>query len=112
MAETLKNLGQADLTSTSLSAVYTVISPATSAALSTIAVTNRHTSLSCTFDLAHSPAGASISNAHYFAMGETLAASTSVYLTLGITMATTDVLRARAGTANQLSVNVWGVEKT
>ena len=111
MAETLKNLGQADLTSTSLSAVYTVPS-ATSAALSTIAVTNRHTSLSCTFDLAHSPAGASISNAHYFAMGETLAASTSVYLTLGITMATTDVLMARAGTANQLSVNVWGVEKT
>ena len=111
MPETLKSIAQTDLTTTVLTAVYTV--PAsTSVALSTIAVTNRHTSLSCTFDLAHSPSGASIANAHYFAMGETLAASTSVYLTIGLTAATTDVIRARAGTANQLSINLWGVEKT
>lgn len=111
MAETLKNLGQTDLTTTSLTSVYTVPS-STSAALSTIAVTNRHTSLSCTYTLAHSPAGASIANAHYFAYQSTLAPKDSIFLTLGITMATTDVLRAQAGTANQLSINVWGVEKT
>jgi hypothetical protein len=111
MPEALKSIAQTDLTTTSLTTVYTV--PAsTSVALSTIAVTNRHTSLSCTYNLAHSPAGASVANAHYFAYGETLAASTSVYLTIGMTMATTDVLRAQAGTANQLSINLWGIEKT
>ena len=111
MPETLKSIAQTDLTTTSLTAVYTVPS-STSVALSTIAVTNRHTSLSCTYDLAHSPAGASIANAHYFVYGATLAANDSVFLTIGLTAATTDVIRARAGTANQLSVNLWGVEKT
>lgn len=111
MPETLKSLGQTDLTTTSLTTVYTVPS-ATSVAISTIGVCNRHTSLSCTYTLAHRPAGASISNAHYFVYQSSLAANETALLTIGMTMATTDVLSAQAGTANQLTVQAWGVEKT
>lgn len=111
MPEALKSIAQTSLTTTSLTALYTV--PAsTSVALSTIAVTNRHTSLTCTYDLAHSPSGAAISNAHYFVYNATIAPNDAVFLTIGLTAAATDVINVRAGTANQLSINLWGVEKT
>lgn len=110
MAEALQSIAQTDLTTTSLTAVYTVPS-STSVALSTIAVANR-TSSAVTLRLAHSPAGAAIANAHYFAYDTSVAGNDSIFLTIGMTAATTDVIRAQAGTANALSVNLWGVVKT
>ena len=111
MPETLKSLGQTDLTTTSLTTVYAP-STSLSAAISTVAVCNRHTSLSCTYTLAHRPGGASIANAHYLVYQSSLAANESAFLTIGMTMAGGDVLSAQAGTANQLTVQAWGVEKT
>lgn len=110
MAEALQSVAQTDLTTTSLTTVYTVPS-STSVALSTIAVANR-TSSAVTYRLAHSPAGASIANAHYFAYDATIGANDAILLTIGLTAATTDVIRAQAGTANALSINLWGVLKT
>jgi hypothetical protein len=55
------------------------------------------------------PAGATLANQHYIAYDVTVGASDSTTLTLGITLATTDVVTVYASTAN-LSFNVFGSE--
>lgn len=109
MAEAYKVLGQAALAATTLTDVYTV--PAlTSAVVSSVVLCNR-SATPTTARVAVSPAGASIDNKHYVAYDIELLGNESIALTLGITLATTDILRAYAAAAT-VSVNVFGTEIT
>lgn len=111
MATNYKTLGQLDLTSSTLTTLYTC--PAsTETVLSTVIIANRASSAD-TFRLALRTDGDAISDKHYLAYDVPVAANDSTTLTLGITMAATDVLSvAAAGTASTLSVNAFGAEVT
>jgi len=99
-----KVLAQVAPSATTNTDVYT--SPAaTQTVVSTITVANRGAATS--YRIAVRPAGASIVNQHYIAYDVALAANDSVNLTLGITLAATDVITVYAGSANT-SVSVFG----
>lgn len=107
MATTYKVLGQSAPSATTDTTLYTV--PASKAAIiSTIVIANRD-SASATFRIAVRPAGASIANQHYIAYGVSVGANDSTALTLGVTLATTDVVTVYASSAN-LSFNAFGSE--
>ena len=108
MALAYKVLGQSAPAATTDTTLYTVPA-ATSAIVSTLAVANR--GVSTTFRVAVRPAGAAIANEHYIAYDALINAGEAVYLTLGITLATTDVVTVYAGTAN-LSFSLFGSEAT
>lgn len=107
MSTVYKVLAQSAPAATTETVLYTVPS-ATSAVISTIVVANRTTS-DATYRIAVCPAGATTANQHYLAYDITVGASDSTTLTLGITLATTDVIRVYASTAD-LSFNVFGSE--
>jgi len=107
MATTYKVLAQSAPSATTATDIYTVPS-ATTAVLSTIVVANR-TATDATYRIAVRPAGATLANQHYIAYDVTVGASDSTTITLGVTMATTDVLTVYASTAD-LSFNVFGSE--
>jgi hypothetical protein len=107
MPTTYKVLGQSAPSATTATTLYTVPS-ATSAVVSTINVCNRSTS-SDTFRIAVRPAGASLANSHYLAYDATILGSDSISVTIGVSMAATDVITVYAGTAN-LSFTVFGAE--
>lgn len=111
MASSYKTLGQLDLTSSTLTTLYTV--PASKeTVVSTIVIANRASSAD-TFRLALRTDGDAISDKHYLAYDVPVAANDSTTLTLGITMEATDVLSvAASGTASELSVNAFGAEVT
>jgi len=97
MATTYKVLGQSAPSATTATALYTVPS-ATSAVVSTINVCNRG-SLG-TFRIAVRPAGASLANQHYLAYDLQLPASESIAITIGVSLAATDVLEVYASSAD------------
>ena len=98
MATTYKVLGQSNPAATTLTTLYTV--PASKeAVVSSISVANL-TATAATFRLAVRPAGASIANQHYIGYDITVGASDSTIITVGLTLATTDVLSVYASTAN------------
>lgn len=102
-------LGQSAPSATTNTDVYTV--PAsTSSVISTITVCNRGTS-SATFRIAVRPAGAAIANQHYIVYDGAIAANDMLAFTMGITLATTDVITVYASTAN-LSFSVFGSKIT
>jgi hypothetical protein len=107
MPTTYKVLGQVAPSATTLTTLDT-IPAATSAVVSTIAVCNR-AATAATYRIAIRPAGASISDEHYIAYDSTVAANDSTMLTIGITLAATDVISVYASTAN-LSFNAFGSE--
>ena len=107
MATAYKVLGQSNPSATTLTSLYTVPS-ATSAVVSTLVVTNLDAA-SQTFRIAVRPAGASIANQHYLAYGVTIPALDTLTLTLGITLATTDVISVYASNAN-LVFQAYGSE--
>ena len=76
--------------------------------VSTITVCNQ-ASTAGTFRLAVRPAGASLAAQHYLAYDTPIAANDTVALTLGITLATTDVISVYASSAN-LSFSAYGSE--
>ena len=93
-----KVLGQSNPAATTLADLYTV--PAsTSAIISSISVANL-TATAATFRIAIRPAGASITDAHYLGYDITVGASDSTIITMGVTMATTDVLSVYASTTS------------
>lgn len=107
MATVYKVLGQNNPAATTNTTLYTV--PASTAAVvSTITICNQASS-AATYRIAVRPAGASIDPKHYIVYGATVAASDSTALTLGITLATTDVITVYASTAT-LSFNAYGSE--
>lgn len=107
MATTYKVLAQSAPSATTATTLYTVPS-ATSTVVSTIVVANR-AAAPATYRIAVRPAGATLANQHYIAYDVTVGASDSTTLTLGITLAATDVVEVYASTAN-LSFNAFGSE--
>jgi glucose-6-phosphate dehydrogenase assembly protein OpcA len=93
-----KVLGQSNPSATTLTTLYTVPS-AKEAVVSTISVANL-TSTAATFRIAVRPAGASIANQHYIGYDITVGASDSTLITVGLTLAATDVISVYASTAN------------
>ena len=106
MATTYKVLGQVEPSATTNTTLYTVPS-ATSAVCSTLTVCN--TGVSTTFRIAIRPAGATLSDIHYIVFDNAINANDTVFLTLGITLATTDVVTVYAGTASVV-FNLFGSE--
>jgi glucose-6-phosphate dehydrogenase assembly protein OpcA len=107
MATAYKVLGQANPSATTATTLYTVPS-STSTVVSTVVICNQ-TATAATFRLSVRPAGGAQTNAMYLAYDVTVGASDSTALTLGITMATTDVLTVYASTAT-LSFTAFGSE--
>ena len=108
MSTTYKVLGQINPAATTLTTLYTVPA-ATSSVASTLAVCNL--GVSTTVRVAVRPAGASIENKHYIVYDSSLNQYDSIFLTIGVTLATTDVVSVYAGTAN-VSFNLSGSEIT
>jgi hypothetical protein len=109
MPTVYKTLGQSAPSATTNTNLYTV--PAsTSAVISTLVIANRATT-SASFRIAIRPGGATVANQHYIAFDVPVGASDSTTLTLGITLAATDIITVYASTAN-LSFNVFGSEIT
>lgn len=109
MPTTYKVLGQSAPSATTATTLYTV--PAsTSAVVSTINVCNRGTSAT-TFRIAVRPAGATLANQHYLAYDTAIPANDSIAITIGVSLATTDVVTVYAGTANT-SFTAFGAEIT
>ena len=107
MATTYKVLGQSNPSATTATTLYTV--PAsTSAIVSTISICNQ-AGTSATYRIAIRPAGAALAAQHYLVYGATVAASDSVLLTVGVTLATTDVITVYASSAN-VSFSAFGSE--
>ena len=103
----IKVLGQSAPAATTATNVYTVPA-ATETVISTVVIANRATAAG-SFRLSVRPGGASQANQHYLAYDVPIAASDSTTLTLGITMAATDVLTFFASSGDQ-SINVFGTE--
>ena len=107
MPTVYKVLGQSAPSATTATTLYTVPST-TSTVVSTITVANRD-STSATFRIAVRPAGAALANQHYIAYDCSVGANDTTALTLGLTLATTDVVTVYASTAN-LTFNAYGSE--
>ena len=102
-----KVLGQSNPSATTATTLYTV--PASKeAVVSSISVCNLASS-SATYRIAIRPAGASLANQHYLAYDVTVGAADTTIITVGITLATTDVITVYASTAN-LAFSAFGDE--
>ena len=102
-----KVLGQSAPGATTSTDLYTV--PAsTSSVISTVVIANR-ANTAATFRLSVRPAGATLANQHYLAFDVVVGANDSTTLTIGITLAATDVLTVYGSTAN-LSFSAFGSE--
>lgn len=107
MPTTYKVLGQVAPSATTNTTLETVPS-ATQVVVSTIAVCNR-AATAATYRIAVRPAGAAVSNEHYIAYDAPIAANDSTFITIGMTLAATDVVTVYASTAN-LSFSAFGTE--
>jgi len=107
VASVYKVLGQSNPSANTLTTAYTV--PADrSTVVSTIVVTN-YGSTPASYRIAVRPAGASITQAMYIAYEITVPQLNSTALTLGLTLATTDVVSVYASTG-QVNFNIFGSE--
>ena len=102
-----KVLGQINPSATTATTLYTVPS-AKSAVVSSLTICNQ-TATAATFRVAVRPAGATLAAVHYVAYDVAVGASDTTALTLGITLATTDVITVYASTAT-LSFHAYGDE--
>ena len=109
MALTYKVLGQSNPSATMNTTLYTVPS-ATSAIVSSLTICNL-VATATTFRVAVRPAGAAIANQHYIALDSALPGADTVILTLGLSLAATDVVTVYAGSAN-IAFSLFGTEIT
>ncbi len=107
MALAYKVLGQSNPSATTNTTLYTVPS-STSTVVSTLNVCNQ-AATAATFRIAIRPAGEAIAAKHYIAYDTSVPANDAVTLTIGITLATTDVVTVYASTTT-LSFNLFGSE--
>jgi hypothetical protein len=107
MAIVYKVLGQSNPSATTATTLYTVPA-ATSTMVSTINICNQNTA-SDTFRIAIRPAGEALATKHYIAYNTVIPGYDSISLTIGITLATTDVVTVYAG-ASTLSFSLFGSE--
>jgi glucose-6-phosphate dehydrogenase assembly protein OpcA len=107
MATVYKVLAQSNPSATTATTLYTV--PAsTSSVVSTITVCNQAASAG-TYRIAVRPAGATLAASQYVAYDVAIAANDTTALTLGITLATTDVVTVYASSAT-MSFAAFGSE--
>lgn len=106
---TQKVLGQLKPSATTLTALYTVPA-ATSTTVSTITVCNQ-SATPTSFRISVAPAGAGDTSSQYLWYDIAIAGNDTFAATIGITLATTDVVRAYATLAT-LSFSLFGVETT
>ena len=109
MAIAYKVLAQNSPSATTVTTLYTVPS-STSAVVSTIAICNRSGG-SSSFRIAIRPAGATLANQHYLNYDTTVPPNDTIFLTVGVTLATTDVVSIYSSSAN-LSFSMFGSEIT
>lgn len=107
MPTVYKVLGQSAPAATTLTTLYTV--PASTSTVASSIVICNQAATSATYRIAVRPAGAAVANQHYIVYGATVAASDSTVLTLGITLAATDVVSVFASSAT-LSFSLFGSE--
>jgi hypothetical protein len=107
MPTTYKVLGQSNPSATTATTLYTVPS-ATASIVSTVTICNQ-TATAGTYRVAVRPAGASLAAQHYVAYDVSLPGNATDTLTLGITLATTDVVTVYASAAT-FSFNAFGSE--
>lgn len=108
MADNYSVLGQSAPGAATPADAYTV-GPSTSAIISTIVIANRGATTS--FRISVAVAGAVAANEQYLAYDVAIGANETITMTLGITLATTDVIRVY-NTLATCSFNIFGVEKT
>ena len=104
-----KVLGQSNPSATTATTLYTVPS-AKEAVVSSISIANL-TATAATFRIAIRPAGATLANVHYFAYDITVGASDTTIITVGLTLATGDVIKIYASTAT-VAFQAFGDEAT
>ena len=109
MPSAYKVLGQSNPAATTATTLYTVPA-ATAAVASTLSICNQGAS-SASFRVAVRPAGATLAATHYVVFDSSLTANDSAFLTLGITLAATDVVTVQASSAS-LSFSLFGSEIT
>lgn len=102
-----KVLGQSAPSATTATTLYTVPSGKAVVA-STISVCNRSAS-AVTYRIAVRPAGATLANEHYIAYDVTIDGNAAQFITVGLTLAETDVVTVYASSAD-LSFNLFGDE--
>jgi hypothetical protein len=107
MPTAYKVLGQVAPSATTDTTLETVPS-ATQAVVSTISVCNR-AGTAATYRIAVRPAGATLANEHYIAYDAAITANNSTFITIGVTLAATDVITVYASSAN-LSFSAFGSE--
>ena len=107
MATTYSVLGQSNPSATTETTLLTA-SGTTGTVVSSVVICNQ-ASTTATYRIAVRPAGAAVAAQHWIVYGATVAASDSTILTLGITLATTDVVTVYASSAN-LSFSLFGSE--
>lgn len=107
MTITYKVLGQSNPAANTLTTLYTV--PAnTSTIVSTLAVCNQASTAS-TFSIAIRPAGEAIALKHYLNFSTPLPANDTITITLGITLAATDVISVKVE-SDTASFSAFGSE--
>ena len=106
MANTYKVLGQIEPAATTATTLYTVPS-ATQTVASTLVVANLGSAT--TFRVAVRPSGAELEDKHYIIYDNYINSSDSIFLTIGLSLNTTDVVTVYAGTAN-VAFNLFGTE--
>jgi hypothetical protein len=106
MANVYKVLGQVIPAATTATTLYTVPA-ATSAVCSTLSVCNQ--GVTTNIRVAIRPAGATLATSQYIVFDNFINANDTLFLTLGISLATTDVVTIYAGTAT-VSFNLFGSE--
>jgi len=107
MATTYKVLGQSNPAATTATTLYTV--PAsTSTVVSTLVICNQAAS-AATYRISVRPAGGAQTTAMYLAYDVAVAANDSTALTLGVTLATTDIITVYASSAT-VSFTAFGSE--
>jgi hypothetical protein len=107
MATTYKVLGQSYPSASTLTTLYTVPS-STQTVVSTIGVSNQ-TGTQLKFRIAVRPAGETISEEHYIVYDSPISGNDSLFITVGATLAETDVLTCYATTSG-LSFSAFGSE--
>lgn len=107
MASTYKVLAQVNPSATTATTLYTCGS-ASGAVVSTISICNQAASAG-TYRVAVRPAGATLAAVHYIAYDIAIAANDTTALTLGVTLANTDVITVYASAAT-MSFSAFGTE--
>lgn len=107
MAANYKVLGQVVPSANTLTTAYTVPS-ATQTVVSTITICNLG-GAPTTYKIAIRPGGEAINNKHYIAFSAGVAPQDTVNLTLGVTLATTDVVTVES-VSGLVAFNLFGSE--